>query len=167
MFEIQVLSGLRVREAVSLILRLFPNPPLLEHPALSLPLSLAPKGAISLLGLAFLRYWVAIQDNKVVGITGLYSWKGEPKTAWLGWTCVAAAYRHQQIGRTLLEAVMLHAQTDGYEQLKLWTTDQTDYAIANLLFESLRFNVVKSEPHHSGSNRLERMLLLPRRLSTD
>ncbi len=160
MFEIQALSASRLSAAIALTCSIFPNPPLLEHPALSLPLSLGDKRLIRLFGLGDLAYWVAIRDNMVVGITGLYSWDSEPGIAWLGWTCVNPANRRHQIGLSLLHTVIKHARDLEYQQLNLWSTNHPDYAIANRMFDLLGFKTVKAEPSDSAFYRIERTLFL-------
>jgi len=160
MFEIQALSVSRLSAAIALTCSVFPNPPLPEHPALSLPLSLGSNRLIRLLGLINLVYWVAIKDNRVIGITGLYSWGSEPGIAWIGWTCVNPADRRHQVGLNLLQTVIKHARAFEYQQLKLWSTDHPDYKIANRMFESLEFKTIKAEPDDSAFHRIERTLLL-------
>ena len=70
-------------------------------------------------------YYLMIIDGKDIGITGIYSLKGEdPDDAWVGWFGVDSKIRRQGFGGKLLKETIKLAQNRGNKRLRLWTTGQ-------------------------------------------
>ena len=87
-------------------------------------------------------YWVAVvDDNKVVGITGLYIKDTDNKnTVRLGWFGVHPGYRKQGIGSGLLKFTINEAQKRRYSTLKLYTSNDPNELNAHKLYENFGFN---------------------------
>jgi RimJ/RimL family protein N-acetyltransferase len=84
-----------------------------------------------------LNYYIAMKDRKPVGITGLYTFRDQPKEAWVGWYGVGEKFRGRGLGKATLQTTMDMARKSGYETLRLWTTPAL--AAANDLYQKLCF----------------------------
>ena len=84
--------------------------------------------------------YLATKAGELVGVTGLYTLVGQPTEIWVGWYGVDAKIRGQGIGREILHLTIDLARKDGYETLRLWTTDNPDLtSAANRLYKELGF----------------------------
>lgn len=70
-----------------------------------------------------LKYWLALVDNQVVGIVGLYSYKIYPQDAWLGWFGVDENFRKLGVGSKLFDFACKKAKELGFNALRLYTDD--------------------------------------------
>lgn len=103
-----------------------------------LPRALWPPGLRGRIG--DIRYYLAADAHRIVGVTGLYTLIGEPREAWLGWYGVDEKLRGRGLGRALLRATVAPVSGDGYATLRLWTTDDPRFtAAANRLYEACGF----------------------------
>ena len=94
------------------------------------------------LALMSLEYWVAIYENKVVGLIGLYEETSDHEDSiWLGWYCVDEKYRGLTIGKKLINFAIEEAKKKNKYFLKLYTTLHDEYAVARDLYEKLGFFV--------------------------
>lgn len=94
------------------------------------------------LALMSLEYWVAIYENKVVGLIGLYEETSDHEDSiWLGWYCVDEKYRGLTIGKKLISFAIEEAKKKNKYFLKLYTTLHDEYAVARDLYEKLGFFV--------------------------
>ena len=94
------------------------------------------------LALQSLEYWVAIYENKVVGLIGLYEETSDHEDSiWLGWYCVDEKYRGLTIGKKLISFAIEEAKKKNKYFLKLYTTLHDEYAVARDLYEKLGFFV--------------------------
>ena len=94
------------------------------------------------LALMSLEYWVAIYENKVVGLIGLYEETSDHEDSiWLGWYCVDEKYRGLTIGKKLISFAIEEAKKKNKYFLKLYTTLHDEYAVARDLYEQLGFFV--------------------------
>ena len=82
------------------------------------------------------QYWLAKINNKYIGIYGLYSYKFEPKDAWLGWFGVVENERRKGYGTSILKFTMQKAKQLGFENFRLYT-DEEDNANAVKLYKKL------------------------------
>ena len=82
------------------------------------------------------RYWLAKDNDKYVGICGLYAYKSAPKDAWLGWYGVIASERGKGLGKLILTEIMTTAKELGFETFRLFT-DEEDNSTAIKLYEKL------------------------------
>jgi ribosomal protein S18 acetylase RimI-like enzyme len=124
--------------AIRLINQEFPKQPAWEWAWLSLPISLLPVRILRLFGLSKLRYWTATigASSQIVGISGLYAWRSEPETAWVGWTVIQPDCRRLGICSCLLNHVTQVAMAEGYRQLKVYTNKDS---IANIVYQKRGF----------------------------
>ena len=98
------------------------------------------------LALQSLEYWVAIYENKVVGLVGLYEESTDHEDSiWLGWYCVEEKYRGLAIGKALIDFAIQTAKKRKKRFLKLYTTSHDEYAIARILYERLGFSLVEQK----------------------
>lgn len=138
--------GLKIeslRQAINLVNAAFPKQPFGESAWLSLPLSLAPKWSLWPPKMTHLQYWVAIDQDRVVGISGLYGWKSEPGVAWIGWTVVAPEFRRLGIGSALLDRVKHTAVLKGFHTLKVYTVPGE---AVDRFYRAQGFDVVERHP---------------------
>jgi len=140
---IKPLSFDRLEESNTLRNRVFKYLSLEEKQTLNA--SLDPQNHSSILAklaLMSLEYWVAIYENKVVGLIGLYEETSDHEDSiWLGWYCVDEKYRGLTIGKKLISFAIEEAKKKNKYFLKLYTTLHDEYAVARDLYEKLGFFV--------------------------
>jgi GNAT superfamily N-acetyltransferase len=101
--------------------------------------------------IAGVKGYIAMKDHIPVGITGLYTFTNGPKEAWLDWYGVDEKFRGRGVGKAILQATIDMARKNGYETLRLWTTEnRPESAIANKLFQKLGFTSQKTDHTYSG-----------------
>lgn len=87
-----------------------------------------------------LKYFTAKQGERILGITGIYSYKYHPEnTAWLGWTAVRPESRGQGVGGALIGYVIDYLQKKKFFHLALETTSHSDQEGAIRLYKKLGF----------------------------
>lgn len=137
--HIEPLSHETLDEAVGLVNRVFPYQVnrifplqnLWEKARFAFPLSLRKNSIITkivffLVGVEATRYWLAVDEvsRKVIGTTGLYSYKKDKKeVSWLGWTCVTPEFRGQGIGGKLVNFAIEKARAEGQNFLRLYASN--------------------------------------------
>lgn len=88
--------------------------------------------------LASVRCWTAHRDgaldDEVGGLATLYSYRAQPDELWLAWFGLTPQMRGQGAGRDLLNWVIDMARREGRRTLRLWTTDEDEYAAALRLY---------------------------------
>lgn len=85
-------------------------------------------------------YWIAVnEDNKVVGITGLYDDYRDRTVVWLGWYGVHPEYRKQGIGSMLLQFAIDEAKRRGFSLLKLYTSSDKNERDSHSLYRKFGF----------------------------
>jgi GNAT superfamily N-acetyltransferase len=151
MIEIKLLSKSTLTAAIELANEVFQNQRWWQKASWAFQLSLMhgyfPKLLLKLRGTDWCRYWVAVDSQaNVLGITGLYTIRGNSKTYWLGWTCVKQQARGERIGSKLVDFAISQAQSSGANYLKLWTSDRPVYEIARQLYERRGFELVQQTP---------------------
>lgn len=67
------------------------------------------------------KYYLAEVDHKYVGITGTYYYNFDPESIWLAWYGIVEEYRHQGLGRELLEKTQELAISEGFKYMRLYT----------------------------------------------
>ena len=88
----------------------------------------------------WLTYWVAKEEERVVGVVGHYAYKkDEHEASWIGWMCVHPDYRGRGIGRDLLYLVLEEAKRLGKPYLRLYTSTDPNEAVANIMYDKLGF----------------------------
>ena len=82
-------------------------------------------------------YYLAMLDDKAIGITGLYCYDNH-KEAWLGWFGVLGQYRGKGYGKILLEQSINLAKKD-FNTLRLYTSTEDENKTARSLYDKLGF----------------------------
>jgi ribosomal protein S18 acetylase RimI-like enzyme len=100
----------------------------------------------------YCKYWVAVEDGKVVGITGLYSLEEDWKDAlWLSWFCVDPSCRGRGLGTKLLDLAIENARKEGKKFLRLYTSpDDPNESAAQKLYEKRGFVITKKNVEKRG-----------------
>jgi GNAT superfamily N-acetyltransferase len=89
--------------------------------------------------IASIRVWTYLQAGRVVGLAGLHSYIAQPGETWLAWFGLQAAARGCGKGTALLDWVIAEARAENKHTLRLWTTDESEYAKALALYASRGF----------------------------
>jgi len=87
------------------------------------------------------RFWVARFDNRLVGVAGLYDYRGMPTETWLSWFGLLPVMRGHGQGARFLDWIIQLARQEGRAVLRLWTTDEEEYAAATRLYLKRGFKV--------------------------
>lgn len=97
--------------------------------------------------LSGLNYWVLLDDetDKVIGVTGLYSFKENPGEVWLAWYCIDPEVRGKGLGRKLLEWTMAKAKEEGYSVFRLYTSTDPNEAAAQKLYDSVGLKITEEK----------------------
>ena len=168
-FKIEKLSKENLEDAIKLIEQIFTlYPQDKDHPRLWLPASLSPKTKknkelYATTGCTELKHFVATKNNKVIGITGFFTFKKDEEEAdWLAWYAVDKKYRRQGIGTNLLEFVINNARKRKKKYLRLYTSMAEEEKEAQLLYEKFGLKIIKKEksPYQEGSIVIYRELKL-------
>jgi len=83
-----------------------------------------------------LRY---IKENKIAGVTGLYSYIDRPQEAWLGWFGIDPGFRRKGLGKRMLRWTIDEARNHGFKTLRIWTTNSPDTDAARMLYKKNKF----------------------------
>ncbi len=73
--------------------------------------------------LSSIKYWLVKEDNKIMGICGLYSYHLYKDDAWLGWFGVVEEERRKGYGSQILNRMMSMSQELGFKNFRLYTDD--------------------------------------------
>jgi GNAT superfamily N-acetyltransferase len=93
------------------------------------------------------RFWVAELDGERVGCVFLVRNAEDPGAGQLRCLLVDPKGRGQGVGRRLVGECIDFAKRAGYERIMLWTNDVL--VPARSIYESVGFDLVKEERHHS------------------
>jgi GNAT superfamily N-acetyltransferase len=85
------------------------------------------------------RFWVATFNGRVVGLAGLYDYRGMASETWLSWYGLLPVVRGQGFGGRLLDRVIASTREEGRAVLRLWTTVEDEYRVAIRLYEKRGF----------------------------
>ncbi len=92
-----------------------------------------------------IRYWVALVNERVVGVTGFYDKIHMPGVIWVSWFCVHPDHQKAGIGTALLQFTIQQARAEGYEYLKLFTANHEDERAAHRLYKRFGFEETHRE----------------------
>jgi GNAT superfamily N-acetyltransferase len=139
-----------IDEAINLLNLVFPKDiKRYNNPEIGLRCSLDPqeyKNYYDYFKLEKTTPYVLKDNGKIIGTTGLYHLKTDaPTDIWLGWFCIAPNYRGKGLGRKLLEWTMGRAREEGFEKLKLYTSDDPGLEVSQKLYEKLGFKKIGEE----------------------
>lgn len=84
--------------------------------------------------LSSVRCWTSRVGQEVAGFAAVYAYDAQPDELWLAWFGLLPEYRGRGAGAELLDEVIALAQREGRETLRLWTTDEPEYATALRLY---------------------------------
>jgi GNAT superfamily N-acetyltransferase len=90
-------------------------------------------------GLASVRFWTSIQSGQVAGLAGLYNYVAQPEETWLAWYGLQPEARGRGRGAELLDWVIAEAHAEQKRVLRLWTTNEDEYAKAITLYRARGF----------------------------
>lgn len=94
-------------------------------------------------GFIELKYFILIEDNQLIGLTGLYAYN--KVSYWLGWFCVDDKYRNQGYGKKLLDFAIYKAQNRKF--LYLYTEDSDEFKTARKLYKQYGFELYKKDKY--------------------
>lgn len=75
------------------------------------------------LGNPDVRYYLYLDGENVVGMSGVYVEPADPKSLWLGWFGVREQYRRSGLGRAILKFFEMEARSLGMDYCRLYTGD--------------------------------------------
>ena len=139
--KIVPLSKETLKQAIDLTLKSFleSKPEDFDYPEKWLKYSLEMKEKQENKYVSELGYWVAIDNKKVIGISGLYSLPDDKDANWLGWTCVDPEYRGKKIGGKLLDLMIEKARKNKKKFLRLYTDTRENERVARILYKKRGF----------------------------
>ena len=73
-----------------------------------------------------LKYYIVYDNEKksqdnIVGVTGIYTYKGYPNDAWIGYYGVIESKRHKGFGCQMLKDFEDYAKKEGFKAIRLFT----------------------------------------------
>lgn len=154
--RIEPLSHKTLNQAINLANRVFPDQRknLSENASIILTGSLYQNNLLYkfifrfIMKITDVNYWIAVNeiDNKVIGITGLYcDIQDREKAYWLEYTCVDPDFRGQGIGGKLVDSAIEKAIRAGKKFLRLYTSNNSELFIAQILYEKKGFRIIAKE----------------------
>ncbi len=85
--------------------------------------------------LASVRCWTThVNQGPVCGMATLYGYQAQPDEVWLAWFGLLPEARGVGAGAKLLDWLITEARAEGRHALRLWTTDEAEYARATQLY---------------------------------
>lgn len=91
-----------------------------------------------------LQYFVMMDGNRPVGVSGMYSLKGEENEAWVGWLGVAEDAQGRGYGKKVLEHVVGLARSQGCDTLRLWSENYPEFETAHSMYYKRGFRFERS-----------------------
>ena len=136
--KLEIVNFDNYRNAIDVQKTIFPT----EDGTINILASLDRELFISTTGLPYpddgVKYYLARNDNVIIGIVGLYCEKSYPKDAWIGWFGVLPEFRQQGFGKKMLQFATELAQKQSYKTIRLYT-DPNENQNAISLYEKLGF----------------------------
>lgn len=87
-----------------------------------------------------LKYFVAIDNKKILGVSGIYSFKHHPRdTVWLGWTMVVQSAQGNGIGSLLIQTIVNYLKENKFKCVCVETTSHKDQENAIKLYTKFGF----------------------------
>ncbi|MDD3179787.1 MAG: GNAT family N-acetyltransferase [Opitutaceae bacterium] len=90
-------------------------------------------------GLASVCCWVALKGNLIAGLACFYVYDDRPDEVWLAWFGLRPEMRGQGKGRQFLDWCIATSRGEGRKILRLWTTNESEYAAARQMYERSGF----------------------------
>lgn len=102
--------------------------------------------------LAAVRCWTAHNcTGAISGLVTVYDYQTQPREVWLAWFGLLPVARGQGDGGRLLDWLIARARAEARHTLRLWTTDEAEYAAAVRLYLRRGF-VVEDHPSLPGED---------------
>ena len=102
-------------------------------------------------GLESVRCWTPVEAGRVGGLAMLYAYRARREELWLAWFGLRSMLRGCGAGNRTLEWLVAQARSEGREMMRLWTTDEAEYASAVSLYRRHGF-VAETVPALAGEN---------------
>ncbi|HVU36256.1 MAG TPA: GNAT family N-acetyltransferase [Opitutaceae bacterium] len=97
--------------------------------------------------LSSVRCWTAhLGRGPVCGLGMLYGYQAQPDELWLAWFGLLPAARGFGGGARMLDWLIASARAEGRHTLRLWTTDESEYARATQLYTRRGFTAEEHAP---------------------
>lgn len=96
-------------------------------------------------GITDFEYYLIYEEGRCAGITGLYHYPIDPKSAWLGWFGILKPFRRKHLGSLAMRFFEELARSKGYSYARLYT-DQYDNEEAIAFYKA---NGYQSEPYEN------------------
>lgn len=93
-------------------------------------------------------YVMACKNGQPAGISGYYSHVGHEADVWLGWTGVMPEFAGNGVGEAVVRAAFDAASFDGIKNLRIWTSNEDQYAAARRLYTRMGF---QEEPYQASA----------------
>jgi len=98
------------------------------------------------------RCWTALgAGGPVSGLASLYSYQSHPDEVWLAWFGLLPEVRGHGAGAQFLDWLIDRTRKEGRRTLRLWTTDESEYAVAMRLYLNHGF-VAETHPALPGED---------------
>ncbi|MFA5265828.1 MAG: GNAT family N-acetyltransferase [Opitutaceae bacterium] len=97
-------------------------------------------------GLDSVRCWTAMRQGSVEGMAMLYGYKAQIDEVWLAWFGLRASARGCGAGAMLLDGIISNAREEGRRVMRLWTTDESEYAAAVRMYQRRGFKPEMTTP---------------------
>ncbi len=147
------LSEKNLKKAMKLLNKVFPVQNERECSDYWLPASLGNyRNSPRYPSVTWLKYWVAVEKENIIGVTGLYELKEDAEEAdWLSWFCVGPSQRGKGVGKKLLAFSIGKAKNRGKKFLRLYTSlNDPNEAAAQKLYEKTGFGILKMNAEKRG-----------------
>ena len=152
--KIVPLSKENLEKAIKLVENIFDSKPdEWDSPRKWMPASLNPnsnenKKLYSENKINFLKYFVGIEDEKIIATTGIYLMEEDKlDSAWLAWFCVDKSYRGNGYGEMLIDFIISMAKKMNKKYLKLYTSKNPDLYNALKLYDKKGFKEIRKDIH--------------------
>jgi len=136
--RIEPISKETLKYAILLRNKIFPD--LQECEKGTLEASLIQNGKYKECDITYLKYFVMLDEKKVIGLTGIYIEENDNiDECWLGWFCIDEKYRGKGLGQKLLDFSISKAKELNKKILKLYTYDSKEFQAAIILYKKNNF----------------------------
>jgi len=131
--KVKPLSKENIEEAIQVAHKVFPSDAKeIDSPERAFRASLNPENDRSFFkehNMKTLRYFVVCSREKIIGTTGIYTLKTEPREiSWLGWFGIDKKYRGKGLGKELLNWTLNKIKEEGGKTVRLYTTTDPNEA---------------------------------------
>ncbi len=89
----------------------------------------------SLSGVTDNEYYIVYENDKPIGITGIYTCPVDPESAWLGWFGILKPFRRKGFGTEVIRHFESLARSRGFKYARLYT-DKNDNQIAISFYQA-------------------------------